>query len=419
MLRPLRFLREGLWDLDLHACRWPKRVALSALRVGLHTIAHYDRHLVGIRASGLTLVTLLSMVPLLAVAFGVAGALGMRTALESALLRATSNVPEQFAEAVRWIDQLVRRTDLGALGAVGTGLLLWTGMAMFTKVEEALNFTWRARSRRAWLRRATSFVLLVVLVTALMLVALTSGAALASAPLVESLRSGLPWLLPLYEAGLWFVPHVLAWLALTALYRFMPSAPVAWRGALPAGVLAGSSLLAMHGVWVRFQIGVGQNNAIYATLAALPLLLVYLQLAWTIVLLGAELGYALQHLHVLGPARETTHLPFWARERMALRIAERALEAHARGDGPLSLTGEAQAVDVPRPWLELIADDLVRGGVLVRSGEDDVLPAGPDEALRIAAVRAAARGKLDEPLRARLALSPATERDLQAALGAS
>ncbi|MBI5850646.1 MAG: YihY/virulence factor BrkB family protein [Planctomycetes bacterium] len=416
MPRVLRFLREGLWDLDLRACAWPRRIALGALRVVVHTIVHHDRHLVGIRASGLTLVTLLSIVPMLAVAFGVAGAFGLRATLEAALVRLAAKAPEQFTDAVQWIDELVRRTNLGTLGGIGTGLLVWTGVALFTRIEEALNFTWRSRGKRAWLRRATSFVLLVVLAPTLMLGALASGAALASAPLVESLRGEVPWLLPLYDAGLWLVPHVLAWLALTALYKFMPAAPIAWRGALPAAVIAGSALVGMHGIWVRFQIGVGQSNAIYATLAALPLLLIYLQLAWTVVLLGAELGYAVQHVHVLGPVREDVLLPFCARERMALRLVERAATAHARGETPLSLTTEAQDADVPRPWLDRIADDLVRRMVLVRAGEDGVLPARRAEPLDVATIRDAVRGELDERLRVRLALSPEVERGLEAAL---
>lgn len=94
-----------------------------------------------------------------------------------------------------------------------------------------------------------------------------------------------------------------------------------------------------------------------ATLAALPLLLVYLQLAWTVVLLGAELGYAVQNLHVLGPARDPSRLPFALRERLALRLVERAVAAHERGDGPLPLTAEAQAIDVPREWLERVVGE--------------------------------------------------------------
>ncbi|MCC6784880.1 MAG: YihY family inner membrane protein [Planctomycetes bacterium] len=418
MRRILGFLRSGHWDLELRTRALPERLALGGLRIAAHTLRQYGDHQVGIRASGLALVTLLSIVPLLAVAFAIASAFGFRESLEGLLARNTQGLPEHLAQALRWIEELVRNTSFKALGGVGTATLVWTSIALFSRVEESLNFTWRTRGQRAWLRRVASFLALVLLVPAFMAGALAFGAALASAPLVERLRLELPWLMPLYDAGLWLVPHVMAWIALAALYKFMPDTEVRWRAAVPAGVIAGSSLLAMHAVYVRFQIGVGQSNAIYATLAALPLLLVYLQLAWTVVLLGAELGYAVQNLHVLGPARDPSRLPFALRERLALRLVERTVAAHERGDGPLPLTAEAQAIDVPREWLERVVDELERHAILVRTAQGGVLPGRPGARLSVGDVALAVRGDLDARLSARLALSPPIEQSLARSLEA-
>lgn len=405
MQRVMRFLRAGVWEVDLRKCAWPKRVGIAALRVVIHTIATYESHMVGVRASGLTLVTLLSIVPLAAVGFAIAGAFGFRETLEGWLHQNTGELPDYMATAVQHIEDVVQRTSFKALGTVGTIVLLWTGMTMFTRVEESLNFAWRTRLTRRWLHRMSSFIALIVLVPALLLGALTISAALSSGPFVEGLRDDLPSLMRFYDAGLWLVPHAMAWIAFTALYMFMPSTVVRWKPAVMAGVLAGSSMLAMHALYVEFQVGVARANTIYATLAALPLLLAYLQIAWTIVLLGAEVGFALQNLHVIGPGRDPETLSFATRERIALRLVERAVEAHEAGEGPLSLTHEAQAVDVPREWLERVVDDLERGRILARTRNQRVLPVRPGERIALAHVLEALRGQTPARLRQRLTLS--------------
>jgi membrane protein len=415
MRRLIRFLRVGLWDLDLRAVGWPRRLLLASLRVVLHTVSQYGSHLVGIRASGLSLVTLLAVVPLLAVVFAIAGAFGFRENLEAMLERNAGDLPEQLQAAVVSIHQLVQRTSFKALGGIGTLMLAWTGLSLFTRVEESLNFTWRTEGSRAWLRRMTSFVALVVLVPALLLGALAISAALQGGPLVEKLRVELPWLMQFYDAGLWLVPHAMAWAAMTALYRFMPSTEVRWRPAIVSGVLAGSALLFMHAAYVGLQIGVARSNAIYATLAALPLLLIYLQLLWTIVLLGAEVGYALQNLHLIGPDGDPARIPFAVRERVALRLFERAAQAHEAGAGPLDLTREAQQVDLPREWLDAVVVELEAAGLLARVAGDRVLPARPAARVALAEVLAAVRGVVPPKVRSRLDLSERLDKALDEA----
>lgn len=415
MRRLIRFLREGLWEIDLRHVGRLKHAGLATLRVALHTIGHYSSHLIGIRASGLSLVTLLAIVPLLAVVFAVAGAFGFREDLEQVLQQLSADLPEQLSGAVAQIQDLVERTNFKALGGIGTLMLAWTGLSLFTRVEEALNYAWRSANRRAWVHRMTSFIALVVMVPVFLIGALAISAALQGGPLVEKLRADVPGLMQVYDAGLWLVPHAMAWVAMTAVYRFLPSAEVSWRASIVSGVLAGSALLGMHTAYVELQIGAARANAIYATLAAVPLLLIYLQLAWTIVLLGAEFGYALQHLHLIGPGRDPETIPFTVRERVALRLVERAVQVHDGGGGALSLTGEAQAIDLPRVWLERVVEDLEAAGLLARDRQDGVLPARPGTRIALDDVRRAVRGTAPEKVRARVELSPPVDAALAAA----
>jgi membrane protein len=407
MERLRQFFAHGLWRDDLRRMGFARRVVFAVLRIVTHTFVHWNRHGIGIRASGVTLVTLLSLVPLLALAFGIAQGLGYADDLDRMIVENTRDQPQHVREVVERLRELVGRTSFQALGWAATLVLAWSGLALFSRIEQALNLAWRTERSRGWLRRASDFIALVIVVPVLSLAALVTSSALHGLRWVEDLRTDWPWLGALYDAGLGAVPHAMLWLAFAALYKFMPSARVTWRAAIVGGIVAGSSLLFMHGIYLQFQVGVARANAIYATLAALPLLLVYLQLAWTIVLLGAELGYAVQNVHLIGPGRSVQDLSYAVQERLALELTAVACERFMAGHGPTRLAQVATELDVPREWLDAIAARLCEARVLapVRGGK--VTPARPCAQIGAELVREAMRGRCPTALAERLTAAEA------------
>ena len=391
----IRFFRRDLWEIDLREAGWPKRVGFSALRVVAHAVVYYDRHLVGTRAAGLSMLTLLAIVPILAVVFGVAAGFGFREELESRLAEVIQELPGGFKTAVEFIEEQVQSTDFRGIGAVGTLLLVWSGLALFARVEQSLNFAWRTTEARGWLTRLTSFVALVIFVPVLLLGAFAGASYLGS--LGEGAEGWQAWLRPLIDAGLWLVPFGMAWIAF----------------------FTGSALIGMHWIYVKTQVEVAKSNAIYGTLAALPLLLVYLQLAWSIVLLGAEIGYAIQNLHLIGPGRDLEKLAPAVRERVAIRLADETADRFAAGKGATQLGRAAARMDVPAEWLDTVAEELVQAGILVHVMGGAVAPARPPDKITLAEVVAAARGSLPPTMQKRLTLADAVHQTVFAAEEAS
>ncbi len=394
-----------LWNIDARRLSAPARTGLLTVRVVVHTVGQFARHQVGIRAAGLTLVTLLALVPLLMVGSAIAGAFGFRQDLEDALRARAAELPADYAAAVEQLIALVDRTSFQALGFVGVGMLLYAGLSLFSGVEQAMNFAWRVPARRALLRRLTNFIALIAVVPVLMLGALSITSLLREAPWAEWLAREWPWVAPLYDAGLWIVPHAMAWAALSGLYLLMPSSGVHVVPAAASAVLAGSALIGVHTAYIELQVGAARANAIYATLAAVPLLIAYLQAGWTVVLMGAELGYAIQNAATLGPGRDPADLSAAVRERVALHLVERACAAHDAGAAPIRLAGEAQELDVPPAWLSHVATELEHASLLVVDPEGRVVPAREPALIRLDEVRAAVRGEIPADVRGRLPLS--------------
>jgi len=392
--RIVHFLREDVWHVQLRTETGPRRTALALLRIALHVLTRFSRNVAKLQAAGLTLVSLLALVPMLAVAFTIASALGYGRELDDRVRELAANQPAQFRDIVEQLRQLVQHTNLGAIGAIGTAIVLWSGLVLFARMEQAFNHVWRSSHRRPWLRRLTDFVALLVLVPPLALGALTLGSFLSGARMIDSVRVQLPWLGSLYEAGLGFVPHAMAWIALTVLYKLMPSARVRWTAAIAGGVIAGSGAVFLHDVHFRFQVGVARANAIYATFASLPLLLIYLQLLWTVVLVGAEVSYAVQNLATLRGTEDLPPPTPAVRRRLAWHLVQHASDGFRAGRRGVRASDLAMELDVPGEWLESVGDDLLRSGLLVQVlGDDDlVMPARPPEQITVPDVLAAAEG---------------------------
>jgi len=414
--RVREFFRDGLWHDDLESLPKGRALGLGVLRIVVHAGGSFFGNLGGIRAAGLTLITLLSLVPLLALAFAIATGFGYRVYLEQLLVEKTRDLPQDLQTAAQWIRALVDKTDFRTIGWLGSLVLAWTGLGLFVRVEEALNHVWKTKRGRAFHRRVTDFVALVVFVPVLVIGAVSLSSLLQTAD-VAGLRAQFAWLDMLYRAGLGFVPPLLLTIAFTAIYKLMPSVEVTWTGSVVGGAVAGIAWISVHALYVRFQIGVAGANAIYATLAALPLLLIYLQLTWTILLLGAEIAYAVQNLHSL--RGRVLPRPSWSSQRrLALAAVDAACRAFESGAGGLSVTRLAMQADVPFEWVDEVCQALQRSGLLVTvEGTKQLMPARPPARIAIADVLEAieTQGSLVEvgrlPLRVELSRSLARHDD--------
>jgi membrane protein len=417
--RCLRYFRTGLWDEKLHRLPYHRRFVVGSLRVAVHVLRSFSQNLASLQAAGLTLLTVLALVPMLALATALAKALGYADKLDAQLQVWQDQFPKEVAPVFEELRKLIASVNFGALGLFGSVVVLWSALTLFTRVEQALNRVWRTRHSRAWYRRISDFLALLVLVPPLGILALVSSSLLDGVGLVQWLRHS-SWLDWVYEAGLDFLPHVFAWLSFTALYKIMPSAPVRWRTAAIGGVLAGSTLLLLHGLYLRLNVGVANANAVYLTFAALPILLVYLQLLWSIVLAGAEIAYAVQNLPSLRGGERLPTATRSVRQRLAWHLVTTSCSGFRAGRRGTTAAEVSSLLDVPMEWVDDVADALVQGELLVavQNDEERLMPALPPEQIDFAQVTAVIDGDRDSNL-ARVQLPPERELSILAARNAA
>ena len=144
----------------------------------------------------------------------------------------------------------------------------------------------------------------------------------------------------------------------------MPNTRVRFRSGLVAGLLAGSGYQILQGVYLACQIAMARHNAIYGSFAALPLLLVWLQLSWLIVLLGAEIAYAIQNVGHYEFERDTRQASPGLRKLVALRITLFLVRRFGKGAVPVEAEQIADDLELPLTLTHRVLRELTESGII-------------------------------------------------------
>ena len=240
-------------------------------------------------ASALAFSSMLSIIPFLAIVFAVLKALDVHMTMAPLLL---SNLAAGSQEIVARILRYINNTKVGSLGAVGLLTLFMTVMATLDNVEEAFNQICGITRGKAVHHKLRDYLIVIFGIP------LLAGLAVILTTSLQH-QGAVTWFLRLFGGGklmlLRLLPFLSIWIALACLYRFIPNVRISFRHALTGGLIAGISLQLAQWVFIHFQLGVSRHNAIYGTLALLPVFMIWLYTSWVIVLAGMELIWYLHN----------------------------------------------------------------------------------------------------------------------------
>lgn len=245
-----------------------------------------------LRASALAYTTVLSIVPFLAVVFAISKGLGLQNSetLRFILINASAG----NAEAVDLLLQYVNKTNVTTLGVIGVATLLVTVISLMGNIEAAFNTVWNVKKGRTLWRKFTDFFSIVLVAPVLIGVAVSLSVTMQNDSIVQRLLS-IDAINYVYIQLLQFLPTFLIWFLLFFAYAFIPNTRVHAKSAFAGGLVGVVLWKSIEGLYISYQIGVNNYNAIYGGFAQLPLFLIWVYLSWVIVLVGVEVSYAMQY----------------------------------------------------------------------------------------------------------------------------
>lgn len=370
--RGRRFFEHEIWAAER---RTPDRrlrfVFILVARTVYIVVSGFRREKIKLRACLLTYVTLLSLVPAMAVVFSLFTAFGgledTQHRLKGVLIDALA--VQQRETVIEYLDRFLAQTNAGRLGTVGFLLLFVTALSLLTNVEKALNDIWGLTRDRTLIQRFQVYWPLVTLGPLLLGVSLSATAAIEASATVQTLTHTVPGFSLLLGLG----PLVLTCAFFALLYQIMPNTKVHLRYAAFGGLVAGGLWTLAQKLFAYYAANAITYSAIYGSLGAVPLFIIWIYVSWSVALLGATLTFAVQSARTFEPERSTSQAE---REFVATRLMVAVADRFRRGEGPLSSQDLIDQVLVPPRLARLVLGELVRHGLLVET----TTPKGDDQA---------------------------------------
>lgn len=396
------YLETDLWQPLPSTAGAHKIYGLPLLRMAVLTARGCRENQIALRASALTLFSLLALVPVAAMAFGFAQGFGFEQRLQAVLMARFAGQEEVLQYVLGFARSLLANTRGGVVAGIGVAALFWAVVKVMGHIESALNHIWKVPSR-SWERRLGDY-LAIMLIGPLLLITASSATVYlqtqvtAMADRLDLLRMVGPAIALAFKLA----PYLLIWLLFSLVYIVLPNTQVHIGSGLLAGVLAGTAYQLVQLAYIDLQILVHKYNAVYGSFAALPLFLIWLQLSWLIVLVGAEVARTHQHRHHLTRLGLVTALSHRDQQLIAVRLCKAIVDAFTQGQPAMDLEQLAEKLNLSEAALQPALDILVAGGVLsrvVKDEESDGYQPGRDPAhLSLAQVLATVdRGVSGEP----------------------
>ena len=321
--RLIRFIHHELWEVELSTVPPPRRYLLRFLRTAHLVIRGIKHDNIPLHASALTLGTLISIVPILAITFSMYKGLGAGDEdVVGMVTEWMEDMPEEFQAFILQMLEQYAQVNVAAMGGIFLALVLFIVIKMLAGIEEAFNRVWYISDSRNMLRRISNYISVLVIVPILVVTA-SAASAIVDGFFREQLQS-VAWV---YRNLIRLGPLVAVWLAFTFLYMFVPNTRVRMGPGFISGLVGAFMWLVWQWIYIEFQIGISKHNAIYGTFASIPIFLGWLYISWIIVLLGAEVAFALQNSETYKLERTASDASMQARIMVALGIVQRAAEA--------------------------------------------------------------------------------------------
>ena len=333
----------------------------------------FDENKCVFRASALTFYTLLSIVPVIALMFGVAKGFGLQQRLTTEILSKMKGQEQVARRIITFANSLLDKASGGVIAGAGVIFLFWTIIRLLGNIENSFNDMWGIVKPRSFGRKFADY--LVTMLLCPILLAIAGGVTIFLSSQIQTLIVKFPFLEnfgPVFWLIMKVLPYVTIWVAFSFIFISMPNTKVRLMSGLIAGIIAGSLFQFIQWAYVNFQVQITTRYAIYGSFAALPLFLLWLQTSWLIVLFGAEVSFAHQNVETYEFEPDCLSASRSFKKLLSLLIVHRLVKKFCNGEKPADAVQLAHELEIPIRLVRQILYELSEAAVLseVRNSKD-------------------------------------------------
>lgn len=352
----------------------PWRRMLRVLRFPYALIRDLWNGELNLRAMSLVYTTLLSVVPLLAFSFSIFKGLGIHRDLEPIVFEFFRPVGDNATELTARVMGFVENISSGVLGSLGLAFLLFTVISTIQKIEESLNYVWRVERPRSFARRVTEYLSLMVVGPILVVAILGLTASAADSTVMHTI------------AGVWVLGDIMGMLgrlstyvvvsaAFTFLYIFIPNTRVHFLPALAGGLVAGLLWVIVGAAFAAFVLYASRLALVYSSFAILITALIWIYVAWLILMVGAQLSFYVQNTQYLRRGQREIRMTPALTEQLALNTMYLVGKSFRSGEPGWTTSKLAGRLEVPSALLATVIRSLERANLLIVTEDERLMPA--------------------------------------------
>ncbi|MFH0841834.1 MAG: YihY/virulence factor BrkB family protein [Bacteroidota bacterium] len=366
-IEQVKNLNDAIWHTPLSELSRRKTFLIKQARILFIAGRSSLKDRVELRASALTFYTMLSIIPVIAIAFAIAKGFGLDQNLDSVItnskdFQSYSQILTPLLDRAR---DTIQETRGGYIAGVGMIILFWSVISLLGQIESSFNHIWQIASARPWYRKFTDY-LTIMLFAPVLLILSSSITVFISTALTEFMLKApiLAFFKPVISLLIKFAPFLLTWTSLTLLFMVMPNAKVKFMPAMISGIIAGSLLKILQWLYLDLQFGITKLSAIYGGLAAIPLFIIFLQTTWIIILIGAELSFANQNISRYEFESEALNVSHFHKRALVILIMNMIIRNFAVGEKPVGAESIGKSLRIPVRLARDILADLTKANLV-------------------------------------------------------
>lgn len=385
-------IRDLVWADDLGARGFWVTLCIRGVRLVWAVVRDLRGGEPSLRAMSLVYTTILSLVLLLAVSFSVLKGFGIHQELETVMMRSLLPLGEQGVEIGIRIIEFVDNVKVGVLGSVGLAFLLFTVISLMQKIERAFNRTWRVSQDRPFSQRFSGYLSVVIVGPILVFSSMGITATLMSTSIVTTISAIEPFGTVIGWASA-LLPFALVVGAFTFIYIFMPNTRVNPVSAFTGSLVAGSLWHLAGWAFASFVVSSTQYTAIYSAFAGLIFFMLWLYVAWLVLLIGASVSYYHQHPDQTAAGEGEPPLSPRMAERVSLSLLAEIAGFFRSGGEPPTTDDLVERLSVPASIVQRLLKVLQQNGFILQVGTSSPqwMPARPIDRIALGDVLAAVR----------------------------
>ncbi len=360
------FVVKDIWRADMDNMSNRKRSAFHVLKILIIAVRGFIENGCAVRASALTYFTLLSSVPVVALAFALAKGFGLENIVTDLIRDSFAANPETANYLIQFSSTMLEETKGGLIAGIGVIMLLYSVFELLSHIEEAFNFMWNIKKNRPILRKVTDYMTIMVF-SPILIITASSATFFVRAKLGDYFTD---YLSPLLTVIIKVLPYILMAIVFTLVYLIMPNTKVNFKSAISAGVMTGIVFQVWQWAYVAFQVGVSEYGAVYGSFAALPLFLVWLQVSWIIVLLGCEVAYSVQNVNNYSTELSAGNISPRLMKRVSMLLMTKIIKNFADSNPPKDALTWSEELKISQKLFLHVAQRLQDVGLLAELRND-------------------------------------------------